>query len=109
LDISRILYQPSLGLHFQSSKKGYIKVRLYFLTHEPKHIRSFMLRAQYQAPPPYIEDVCILISQKKTHPILEAFSPAFEALKYRGWISETAVLHDFKILDEDTTTLAHVV
>jgi len=90
------------------SKVGYMKVRLTFLTSDPKHIRSVMLREQYRAEPPYLEDVCILLPLKETFSILETFIPAFEKLRESRVVSSTAKLLKFKILDDDLNTLAYL-
>ncbi len=90
------------------SKNGYMKIRLSFLTPEPKHIRSVMLRDQCKAEPPFVEDICVLLPCEKAFSILEAFIPAFENLRESGMVSRTADLLGFKILDGDYNTLAYL-
>jgi hypothetical protein len=89
-------------------KSGYVKVRLSYLTHKPKHVRSILLR-QYGTQPPYIEDVCILMPRMKVFALLETFMPAFEELRAAGVIDKEASLQTFTILDEDVSTLAYIV
>ena len=99
---------PPPKRELMASKDGFMKIRLTFLTDEPKHVRSTMLREQYGAKPPYTEDVCLLLSCGKTFSILETFIPAFEKLRESDVISSTAKLLKFKILDEDFNTLAYI-
>lgn len=88
------------------SKIGYVKIKLTFLTNEPKHVRSQMLRLSYNSEPPFVEDICILLPRMQVFSILETFLPAFEKLQESGVVSSTAKLLKFKILDGDTNTLA---
>lgn len=90
------------------SKMGYVKIRLTFLTSEPKHIRSIMLRDQYKAEPPYLEDIYILLPLVDTFSILETFIPTFEKLRKAGVVAKTSNLLKFKILDEDSHTLSYL-
>lgn len=90
------------------SKMGYVKIRLTFLTSEPKHIRSIMLRDQYKVEPPYLEDICVLLPLVDTFSILETFIPAFEKLREVGVVAKTSNLLKFKILDEDSHTLSYL-
>ena len=87
-------------------KDGYVKVRLNFTTSEPKHVRSQMMQQIYHSKPPFIEDVCVLMPSAAVFTLLETFFPAFEWLKEIGVVSPTANLQEFKVLDEDTHTLA---
>jgi hypothetical protein len=91
-----------------SSKEGCTKIRLSFLTDEPKHIRSLMLQQIYGVKPPFVEDVCILMPRMEVFSILETFLPVFERLKETGVVSLNANLLGFKVLDEDTETLAYL-
>jgi len=88
------------------SKAGFVKIRLSFLTNDPKHVRSQMLRLSCNSKPPFVEDICILLPLGKTFSILETFIPAFEKLQEDSTVSDTAKLLTFKILDDDTCTLA---
>ena len=89
--------------------RGFIKVRLRYATLQPLHARSLMLKNQCLLDGPYFEDVYALIPQRLTFPILEAFLPSFHTLKENGYVDETAMLKDVKIMDEDITTLAYKV
>ncbi len=91
-----------------AAKDGYTKIRLSYLTNEPKHVRSFIMQQAYNSKPPFIEDVCILLPCNKTFSILETFLPVFERLQATGIVSSVANLLEFKILDEDTQTLAYL-
>jgi hypothetical protein len=91
-----------------SSVTGSVKVRLSYLTHEPKHIRSITLRDVCGIKPPYLEDVYVLLPREKVFSMLETFLSPFESLQQSGAISKTAQLQDYKILDEDNLTLAYI-
>lgn len=89
------------------SLPGYMKVRLTYLTAEPKHVRNLMLQIQgIQAP--YFEDVCVLFPCGKTYDLLENYMPAFAHLQEAGLVSSTAKLQSHKLLTEDDVTLAYV-
>lgn len=90
-----------------AAKDGFMKVQLTFLTDEPKHIRSLMMQQIYNSKPPFVEDVCVLFPCDETFSILETFLPVFERLQEAGVVSPTANLQGFKVLDEDTQTLAY--
>ena len=87
-------------------KSGHVKVRLFYLTSQPKHIRSYLLH-QHGTRPPYIEDACILLPRMQVFDLLETYMSTFGKLKESGGIPSDAQLQDFKVLDEDTLTLAH--
>jgi hypothetical protein len=91
----------------EPAREGYAKIRLNFLTNEPKHIRSEMLRRICGSKPPFVEDVCVLMPLHRVFSILETFIPVFERLQETGVVSTTANLLGFKVLDEDITTLAY--
>jgi hypothetical protein len=90
-------------------KVGYIKVRLSYLTFDPKHMRSQMLRNSCGARPPYAEDICVLIPRMKVFPTLSTYNPAFKRLQDCNLLTQTAKLTGFTIVDEDDSTLAYVV
>jgi hypothetical protein len=93
-----------------AEKTGHIKIRLTYLTDEPRHYRSFQLATQYGLRGPFTEETCVFIPQKSLVTFdLEAFLPAFSRLQEMGVISETAKLTKFMVLDEDTTTLAYPI
>ena len=90
-------------------KAGYIKVRLSYLTFDPKHMRSQMLRNSCGAKPPYIEDVCILTPRMKVFPSLSTYKAAFEHLQAAGLLAKSDTLITQTVVDEDDSTLAYVV
>lgn len=100
----RIIAPPATA----ASKPNYLKVRLSYLTPEPKHIRSRMLEQQCRIQPPYLEDVCVLLPRMKVFTILESFIPIFEKLQATGVVSTQANLQSFKVLEEDASTLAYI-
>ena len=87
---------------------GHIKVRLQYLTKEPKHLRS-MLLSQYGMEPPFIEEACILLPHMRVFPMLECFLPAFKVLCKEGIVPKEAELQGFSILDRDSLTLSYVL
>jgi hypothetical protein len=91
-----------------SSLPGRTKVRLRYLTAEPRHLRS-MLLAQYGVRPPFIEESCILLPRMQVFPVLECFLPTFEALCEDGAVPPDSRLQGFEILDRDQLTLSYVV
>jgi hypothetical protein len=91
-----------------ASLPGRVKVRLRYLTSQPRHLRS-MLLAQYGAQPPYIEEACILLPHMQVFPVLECFLPAFEALKEDAAVPPDSRLQSFDILDRDILTLSYAV
>lgn len=90
-------------------KSGHIKVRLSYLTSDPKHIRSIMMRNNCGAKPPYTEDTCILMPRMKVFTDLQNYASAFERLQLSGVLPLSAKLTSYTILDEDDITLAYIV
>lgn len=99
---------PARKPDLAASKLGYVKVRLSYLTSEPQHLRSLLLLHTCGIQPPYTEEMCILLPYAKVFTLLETFIPPFEYLQRCGVISKTAELQEFKVLDEDTLTLAYI-
>jgi len=91
-----------------AAKEDCVKVRLSFLTDEPKHVRSQMLQRLYAAKAPFIEDICVMMPRMQVFAILETFIPAFERLQEADIVPRSANLLSFKVLDEDLTTLAYL-
>jgi hypothetical protein len=89
-------------------KDEYTKIRLSFLTDDPKHVRSLMLQQSYNSKSPFVEDVCVLLPRMQVFSILETFFPVFERLRETGIVSPAANLLGFKVLDEDIETLAYL-
>jgi hypothetical protein len=92
-----------------ASKEGFLKVRLTYLTHDPKHIQNFLLRNGYGIQGPYSEDICILMPANRVFENLETYLPAFELLQKSGVVRTEDTFLDFRILVEDDLTLAHVI
>jgi hypothetical protein len=91
-----------------SFKSGYMKIRLSYLTWEPKHFRSITLKMECGAQPPFTEDICILLPCSKVFAVLETFIPMFDTLRRLEIVSKTAKLQDFTLFDEDHLTLAYL-
>jgi hypothetical protein len=91
------------------SRKGYIKVRLDYLTTKPRHIRSVMLSDAFMAEGPYTESCRVLVPQNKTYPLIEVFLPAFELLKKFNYVYDTDELVGFKILEDDLYGQAYFI
>ena len=90
-------------------KVGCIKVRLDYLTFEPKHMRSQMLRNSCGARPPFAEDVCVLMPRMKIFPEISAYAEPFARLQAANVLPSSAKLTGYTILDEDDLTLAFAV
>lgn len=99
---------PAVKPELTTSKSGYVKIRLLYLTSQPQHLRSLLLLHTCGIKPPYTEEVCILLPHTKVFTLLETFIPLFEYLQECEVISKTAELQDFKVLDEDDHTLAYI-
>lgn len=102
-------HSDSNGLNVLPFKDGFTKIRLAFLTDKPKHVRSLMLQQTYGSKPPFVEDVCVLMPCDETFSILETFFSVFKRLQEAGVVDQSAKLLEFKVLDEDTQTLAYLV
>jgi len=90
----------------RADKEGYIKIRLFYHTREPRHMRSRVLATEFDAGPPYVEDVSILVPCTHAFNRLSAFDSIFRALQLNGAVAMTDQLKDFEIRDENTFTLA---
>jgi len=88
---------------------GHIKVRLTYLTDEPKHYRSYQLAIMYGLRGPFTEEACVFVPAKSVKSLdLPAWRHAFGFLQKNYVISKTARLTKVTLLDEDATTLAYV-
>lgn len=92
-----------------AKKAGYLKVKLFYTTEEPKHIRSYVMQHTYNFKPPFVEDVCILLPQSQVIPTVTHFSPYITQLQLDDILSTTAKLNNFQLMDEDDFTLAYVL
>jgi len=100
---------PPVCPELMASKEGYLKVRLTYLTHDPKHIQNFLLRNGYGIKGPYSEDVCILMPANRVFDNLETYLAPWELLQRSGVVRAEDTFLDFKLLIEDDLTLAYVV
>lgn len=105
---TRLIAPPATPI-LATSKEGYLKVRLSYLTSNPKHIRNFILWNGYGIKPPYNEDVCILMPATKCFNDFESYINAFELLQHSGVLHADDHLLEFSILVEDDLTLAYVI
>jgi hypothetical protein len=87
--------------------RGYVKVRLRFKTWDPQHVRSHALKNEFNAEPPYIEDVSVLVPVSEAYNRLSAYKDIFSLLQAGGVVAKTDQLTEFEIREEDTLTLAY--
>lgn len=92
-----------------ADKRGYVKVRLTYLTPEPKHYRSYQLAIMYGLRGPFSEEIHVLMPQKEVTDLKPiSFLSAFSYLQKQGLISRKSRLTKVALLDEDVSTLAYV-
>jgi hypothetical protein len=92
-----------------AERPGYMKVRLTYLTNEPKHYRSYQLAMMYGLAGPFTEEAYVLMpAYAITSMDLTMFRSAFAFLQRNFVVSRTARLVKVTLLDEDTSTLAYV-
>jgi hypothetical protein len=89
-------------------KTGYIKVRLNYLTPEPKHIDNITLQG-YGAQSPYLEEIRVLLPLSSTFDSYDTMHPAFDYLKQCGILHPECQLFNYKFVEEDNLTLAYVI
>lgn len=87
--------------------KGYLKVRLFYHTWEPHHVRSQVLQTELRMEPPFVEDISVLISAELVRNHISAFESIFHQLQILGRLKHTDKLKSFEIRDEDVRTLAY--
>ncbi len=92
-----------------AEKEGCLKVRLCYLTNDPKHIRNLILKGAYSIQGPYNEDICILVPAEKVFADFESYLNAFEHLQRSGVLNPEDILLEAKVLVEDEYTLAYEV
>ena len=104
---------PATNPQFQSapSRPGYLKVRLYFHTWVPKHLRSHMLKEEFHGAAPYQEDVCVLMPLEEITTDLNNYTPIFQMLLEKGIVASGTrtqpQLRSIELLEEDEQTLAY--
>lgn len=108
LPISQVRAIPLSVPEMASTKDGYIKVRLDFLTQEPRHVHSSLLQSSYDLSGPFLENICVLIPQESCFDLLECFAPFVGELCKTGAVALSARLYAFEILEEDALTLSYV-
>lgn len=87
---------------------GHVKVRLFYMTWEPKHQRSHFLRTEASAAPPFLEDLSVLIPLEQAYNRLSAYQGVFLLLIHAGILAETDTLKKFEFREEDNHTLAYL-
>lgn len=99
----------SLRLCFDvaAQEADHVKVRLFFHTWEPKHVRSHYLKNEVSAAPPFLEDICVLVPVNRAYDRLSAYQAIFLALQEAGILAKADVLKAFELCVEDTHTLAY--
>ena len=90
-----------------ANQPEHIKVRLFFQTWEPHHVRSQVLISEMRMDAPFIEDVSILVPAKDVRNDISAFAGAFQELQAAGILRPNDRLKSFEIRDEDFRTLAY--
>lgn len=91
-----------------TEKSGYMKVKLTYLTDEPRHIQSLMLRDLYGTRAPYLESAYVLLPQERCFDLLEVYVSAFHEMIKSKIVPISSRLQDFEIMGEDTQTQAYV-
>jgi len=91
-----------------TSRVGFVKVRLSYLTSEPRHIQSYILRDMFGQAAPFLESVCVLLPWGKCFDILDVYVPAFLELTKSRILPASARLQGFEILEEDELTQAYL-
>lgn len=89
-----------------TAKAGFVKVRLSYLTGEPRHIQSYILRDMFGQAAPFLESICVLLPWNKCFDILDVYVPAFLELVKSRILPPSARLQGFEILEEDELTQA---
>jgi hypothetical protein len=107
-DMGQLIAAPATPI-LEATMADHLKVRLRYMTTDPKHIRSLVLRSSYGIKPPYNEDLCILMPAARVFNDFETYLDTFENLKLCGVLHHGDILIDADILVEDELTLAYVV
>lgn len=92
--------------HQATALADHLKVRLYYRTFEPKHLRSHFLQMEAQAAPPFVEDVTVLVPVEEAYDRLSSYEDIFTNLKREGLLASGDTLFKFEVRDEDDHTLA---
>jgi hypothetical protein len=91
-----------------SQQADHVKVRLFYNTWKPKHVRSNFLKTQADAKPPFIEDVSVLVPVSCAYNRLSAYRDIFQRLIAAGHLAPTDALKKFEFREEDMSTLAYL-
>jgi len=105
---ARLIAPPATPI-LAASREGCLKIRLSYLTNNPKHIWNFILANGYGIKPPYNEDVCVLVPAEKCFNDFESYLNAFELLQHSGVLHSDDHLVETSFLVEDDLTLAYIV
>ena len=91
-----------------SQAAGHVKVRLFYDTWKPKHVRSHFLRTEAAAKPPFIEDLTVLVPLARAFNRLSAYRDIFRRLIAAEILAPTDALKKFEFREEDYHTLAYL-
>lgn len=98
---------PVSAPEMAKEKDGYVKVRLDFLTNQPKHVHSQLLAEHYDLQGPFLENISVLVPQGECFDLLECYAPHVSDLIKMKAIGDCKLV-GFDIQVEDDTTLAYV-
>ena len=98
---------PAPQFEVEAELPGHMKVKLFYQTREPRHVRSQVLQVEMQMTPPFVEDVSVLLPAKDVFNNLAAYEETFQALQSVGLVGPEDRLRNFEIRDEDVRTLAY--
>ncbi len=98
---------PVSAPEMAKEKDGYVKVRLDFLTNQPRHIHSQLLSEHYDLQGPFLENMSVLVPQSECFDLLECYAPLMSELIKMKAIGDCQLI-GFEIQVEDDTTLAYV-
>lgn len=99
-------HQPTFDVVTQQA--GHVKVRLFYDTWNPKHVRSHFLRIEAGAKPPFIEDVFVLVPFNRAYNRMSAYRDVFQRLIAAGYLAAADALKKFEFCEEDYRTLAYL-
>ncbi len=97
---------PLNPFEYAADLKGFMKVRLFYQTWEPKHVRSQVLRIDLRMNAPFVENISVLLPLPFISTDLSAYEEIFRSLQAAGYLSPTDKIRDFELRDEDVCTLA---
>lgn len=98
--------EPNFGV--VTHKAGHVKVRLFYHTWKPKHLRSHFLKTEAAAAPPFVEDVAVLVPLNRAFNRLSAYRDIFRRLIDAGLLAAKDELKKFEFCEEDSHALAYL-